>query len=74
MSRNEFAFPQLERDIKWWGHGMTLRDYMAAKAMQGYLVSHGVVLRPEEVSKMSYIVADSMLKERENTAVKKGEK
>jgi len=65
-SKNEFAFPQLEGErLKWWGHGMTLRDYFAAKAMQGYIISHGVVLRPEEVSRLSYTMADSMLAQRE---------
>ncbi len=73
--KNEFAFPQLEGErLKWWGHGMTLRDYMAAKAMQGYLISHGVLLRPEEVSKMSYVIADAMLKEREDSTLKTGVK
>lgn len=73
--KNEFAFPQLEGErLKWWGHGMTLRDYMAAKAMQGYLISHGVVLRPEELAKMSYVIADALLKEREDTAVQSGAK
>jgi hypothetical protein len=47
---------------------------MAAKAMQGYLISHGVLLRPEEVSKMSYVIADAMLKEREDSALKTGVK
>ena len=70
--KNEFAFPQLEGErLKWGGHGMTLRDYFAAKAMQGYIISHGVVLRPDEVSKLSYVMADALLKEREDTAVSK---
>lgn len=73
--KNEFAFPQLEAErLKWWGHGMTMRDYFAAKAMQGYVISHGVVLRPEEVSKMSYVIADALLKEREDTALTQGAK
>jgi hypothetical protein len=73
--KNEFAFPQLEAErLKWWGHGMTMRDYFAAKAMQGYVISHGVVLRPEEVSKMSYVIADALLKEREDTALAQGAK
>jgi hypothetical protein len=53
---------------------MTLRDYFAAKAMQGYIISHGVVLRPEEVAKMSYVMSDALLKEREDTALKGGKK
>ena len=73
--KNEFAFPQLEGErLKWWGHGMTLRDYFAANIAQGYVISHGVVLRPEEVAKMSYVMADALLKEREDTALKQGAK
>lgn len=64
--RNEFAFPQLEAErLKWWGHGMTLRDYFAAKAMQGLLASHGVAMSADEASKISYSIADTMLAERE---------
>lgn len=64
--RNEFAFPQLEAErLKWWGHGMTLRDYFAAKAMHGLLSSHGVTLGAEELSKISYRIADIMLAQRE---------
>lgn len=65
--KNEFAFPQLEGDrLKWWGHGMTLRDYFAGRSLQGLLMAHGVVLRPQELSRLSYEIADAMLKEREN--------
>jgi hypothetical protein len=55
-----------------WGHnqsidGMDLRDYFAAKAMQGMLASPNL---PTEVdahltSKHSYIFADAMMKARE---------
>lgn len=65
-ARNEFAFPQLEAErLKWWGHGMTLRDYFAAKAMQGLLASHGIAMSTDEMAKISYSVADEMLAERE---------
>lgn len=64
--KNEFAFPQLEGErLKWWGHGMTLRDYFASKAMQGLLMSHGIMFRPPELVKFSYEIADAMLAERE---------
>lgn len=44
--------------------GMTLRDYFAAKAMQGLLAS--VVNAPiEHFATRAYMVADAMLKERE---------
>lgn len=47
--------------------GMTLRDYFAAKAMQGSIVSDGPEFpNPEIIAKWSYAVADAMLKAREN--------
>jgi len=58
-------------------NGMTLRDYFAAKAMQAILTneaSHSVVMKvshelamTEElaISKMSYVMADAMMKARE---------
>ena len=42
--------------------GMTLRDYFAAKAMQGILFEG---LPPEETAKNAYEMADAMLKARE---------
>jgi hypothetical protein len=44
--------------------GMTLRDYFAAKAMQG-LLSSDVNAKLEDFAKQSYKVADAMLKARE---------
>jgi len=48
--------------------GMTLRDYFAAKAMQGFL--SGPMDRVEfegdaDVARISYIMADAMLAERD---------
>lgn len=64
--RNEFAFPQLEGErLKWWGHGMTLRDYMASKSLNALIISSGVMLRPVEAAKIAYTYADAMLAERE---------
>ena len=42
--------------------GMTLRDYFAAKAMQGILFEG---LDPEDTAKHAYKMADAMLKARE---------
>lgn len=55
-----FAVAELA-NITW--EGMTLRDYFAAKAMQA-LLSTGETDAPM-ISKASYIVADAMLKARE---------
>ena len=47
--------------------GMTLRDYFAAKAMQGFAAMSDVdgFSSVEEMAKMSYKWADAMLKARE---------
>jgi len=44
--------------------GMTLRDYFAAKAMQGIIAHFGFRESDEGLSKSSYKVADEMLKQR----------
>jgi len=64
----EYAFPVYEVT-----GGMTLRDYFAAKAMQGLISSHWCeearVLSPklgaEELVTDAYIMADAMMKARE---------
>ncbi len=51
--------------------GMTLRDYFAAKAMQGLLSSPRAPLGGKEdvtdllIAKLAYVAADAMLKARE---------
>jgi len=49
-------------------NGMTLRDYMAAKAMQGMLsglLAYGHDIMWDQVAKDAYRQADAMLKARE---------
>lgn len=48
--------------------GMTLRDYFAAKALNGILSENGYPKVTEEfqsLCKMSFMIADEMLKQRE---------
>ena len=66
---NEPAFPQ-QTDLKLSYTGMTLRDYFAAKAMQG-AIAHGLfnadkanVNYAEYVAHIAYVYADEMLKVR----------
>ena len=48
--------------------GMTLRDYFAAKAMQGLFAAGGGVTRgAEEWASLAYIMADAMLAARKET-------
>ena len=65
MNTGGSAFPvhpnvNLDLDKRWCG--MTLRDYFAAKAMQGILFEG---LDPAETAKHAYEMADAMLKARE---------
>jgi len=48
--------------------GMTLRDYFAAKAMQGLMASPADPESMEVAAKWSYNLADAMLKAREVTS------
>jgi hypothetical protein len=43
--------------------GMSLRDYFAAKAMQG-IITNGLNATYEAIAKRSYVVADAMIKAR----------
>jgi hypothetical protein len=74
-SENKF-YINGQLDEAYYYAGMTLRDYFAAKAMQGLLAStvnanNGVWLGKDhpnntrDLSVVSYIIADEMLKERE---------
>jgi hypothetical protein len=75
---NKPAFPQLVPTPDEFAHGMTLRDYFAAKAMQGIFDS-AIEWFPtdqkadeeslklfKDIAQDSYAMADAMLKEREN--------
>ena len=59
------AFPQSIREIDgsttYW-HGMTLRDYFAAKAMQEFCKEFN---DDAHLAKIAYQIADAMLKARE---------
>jgi len=60
LIENEPAFPSIHTDINDVPvRGMTLRDYFAAKAMQGYIAG-GYDVYPYKAYKM----ADMMLEER----------
>ena len=63
------AFPCTKEQHAWFP-GMTLRDYFAAKAMQGWLSTYGAdvpqqAVRAENIAMLAYEIADAMLKARE---------
>jgi hypothetical protein len=66
--KNEPAFPT-GTGVTPYKSGMTLRDYFAAKAMQGFLAyaTHkGIYAPPDnELASASYQLADAMMKARE---------
>ena len=63
----ETAFPNPHRTDE---VGMTLRDYFAAKAMQGYAhysaANSKFVFSNQELAKDAYLIADAMMKARES--------
>jgi hypothetical protein len=69
MNRTDIGGPAFPHEYKYGDgtaqrfYGMSLRDYFAAKAMQG-LISNGGSSH-KEVAQAAYIVAGAMLKERE---------
>ena len=60
------AFPSAGDGNETWAHeGMTLRDYFAAKAMQGILAGWASGLPPSSIAaEAAYDLADAMLKAR----------
>lgn len=82
MARPYQAFPRQEDTCGPGEGGMTLRDYFAAKAMQGQFAAEAnprsgtnyepMCLNNEEhvrhLARLSYVVADAMLAERERNA------
>ena len=59
------AFPAMHFDLTEHEHGMTLRDYFAAKAMQGLMGWSTRVGCPDEaIAHDAYALADAMLKAR----------
>ena len=56
------AFPYEE---SYMNHGMDLRDYFAAKAMQGLISCPDVDMHFKDAATYSYEMADAMMKARE---------
>jgi len=66
------AFPSDEKGFNYDGQyvvnahpGMTLRDYFAAKALQGFLANNNASGTPESNATAAYTFADAMLKARD---------
>jgi len=61
--KNEPAFPAPTGVSHITEQGMTLRDYFAAKAMQGFITGD-YDLYPHEAAQKAYGIADEMIKAR----------
>ena len=59
-----YADEQGKIEVLWKQHGMTLRDYFAAAALQGRLADHTADLYPDERARDAYELADAMLEAR----------
>ena len=57
------AFPFTDDD-NYCRQGMSLRDYFAAKAMQGLMADSNVCGTPDEIACAAYEIADAMIKAR----------
>ena len=69
MTKEIPAFPAMHFDLTEHEHGMTLRDYFAAKAMQGMLANPKLqeqILKAGQswIEESAWAVADAMMQER----------
>jgi hypothetical protein len=64
MMKNIPAFPVTNTSHQDW-LGMTLRDYFAAKALQGVMACNGVYDDEKKLARWCYEQADAMLEARE---------
>lgn len=69
--QQETAFPTEESNYEkvWSSPGMTLRDYFAAKAMQGFIANKDrpMTFHPDDDAAYAYAIADAMLRARETS-------
>jgi hypothetical protein len=64
--RNDPAFPAMHFDLAENEHGLTMRDYFAAKALHGLISAWVTGIPPvKETTQAAYAFADAMLKARE---------
>lgn len=68
---NPHAFPAMHIDLAEHEHGMTLRDYFAAKAMQAFISAYpcqgidnedgGISIDHPSIAYDAYVMADEMI-------------
>lgn len=65
--RQQWEYDGQNNVLQYQEEGMTLRDYFAAKAMQGELSRESGFETPSKVAKYAYEIADAMLAARNAT-------
>ena len=66
MGKNIYAFPLVHGGHPMpYNEGMTLRDYFAAKALQGLCAGRTEYEQPGADAEFAYRLADEMMKQRE---------
>jgi hypothetical protein len=58
------AFPAMHYDLSPHEHGLSVRDYFAAKAMAALIVAHAAEGDSKGFARYAYGMADAMIKER----------
>ena len=66
MSEDKTGGPAFPAHTIAMHEGMTLRDYFAAKAMQGILAGELATTELATITRDCYAIADAMLEERES--------
>ncbi len=61
-----FPLPDAEPGFRCSEPGISLRDYFAAKAMEGMFSAQHLSIATSEIVKMAYEAADAMLAERDS--------
>jgi hypothetical protein len=61
---NETAFPAQALGGLGYTTGMTLRDYFAAKALQGIMVDPMMTMSADKIADWAYEMADAMMEAR----------
>jgi hypothetical protein len=62
--KNESAFPAQALGGLGYTTGMTLRDYFAAKALQGIMVDPMMTMSADKIADWAYEMADAMMEAR----------
>lgn len=69
--KDKSAFPNVNQEFK--NTGLTIRQYYAAKAMQGILANYYAEMSINEITEQSFKIADAMLEAEKELSTNKAE-